>query len=189
MQGTTKFLAIWAAVSLVLLVGCSADGSTVAGPDTQPAPQGQAASRILETFRFTEEFHFVLSQAEYCPGFDVQIDVENKIVVQVFADRLHIHINSKGTQTNLATGFVLTDNGNWTDLVRLDGEGNAENVSTRGSVFHITIPGLGIVQLDAGIITFDPETGEVLFEGGPHGNFHLGTDYCALLAAGSPVAQ
>ena len=80
---------------------------------------------------------------------------------------------------------MLTDNGAWTEAVQLDGEGNAENVSVIGTIFRITIPGLGIVKQDTGIITFDPATGEVLFEAGPHEDFHGGTDYCALLAAGS----
>ena len=60
------------------------------------------------------------------------------------------------------------------DIVHLDGEGNAETVTTIGSVFRIVIPGQGIVVHDSGIITFDAETGEVLFEGGPHEAFHLG---------------
>jgi len=165
-----------------VVLGCSSDGPTLASPDPVLDQKAHAAGGHPEIFRFREEFHFVNPIGTECPSFAVQIDVENKIIVQVFETHLVIHINSKGTQTNLSSGFVLTDNGTWMDVLHLDGEGNVETVTRIGSMFRITLPGVGIVKQDTGIITFDAETGEVQFEAGPHEDFHSGTDYCALLS-------
>lgn len=170
-------------LAAALVLGCGSDGSTLAGQDPVFDQKGHAAGGHPEITRFTEEFHFVVPAGdEGCPSFAVQIDVENKIIVQEFETHVVIHINSKGTQTNLATGFSIDDNGSWMDIVHLDGVGNAETISTIGSIFRITIPGQGIVVQDTGIITFDAETGEVFFEAGPHEAFGVGADYCALLA-------
>jgi hypothetical protein len=174
-----------------LALGCGdspgvTDPATVAGPIPEFDQKGHAAGGHPEFTRFTEEFHFVIPEGEGCPSFAVQIDVENKIIVQVYETHLVVHINSKATFTNLATGFSIDDNGAWMEIVHFDGQGNAENVTVIGSLYRITIPGQGIVAQDTGIITYNPATGEVLFEGGPHEVFHgvVGPDYCSLLSGG-----
>ena len=88
-----------------------------------------------------------------------------------------------GSTVALATGVSIDDNGTWMDIVHFDGQGNAQTVTTIGSIFRIVIPGQGIVSQHTGIITFDAATGEVLFEGGPHENARgIEADYCGLLS-------
>jgi hypothetical protein len=173
-----------AVLASALVLGCGPEGSTLAGPEPGLDQKGHAAGGHPEITRFREEFHFVIPEGELCPSFEVQADIQNKIIVQVFETHLVVHFNSKATLTNLDTGFSIDDDGAWTQIVHFDGQGNAETVSVIGGIFRIVIPGQGIVAQDTGIITFDPATGEVLFEGGPHEVFHGGIDYCALLSGG-----
>jgi hypothetical protein len=183
MLGNTELLAACASAALILSVGC-ADSSNLTGPDPQFDQKGHAAGGHPEIFRFVEDLDAVFPEGEFCPSFAVESEGENKVMVQVFETHLVIKNNFKSTLTNLATGFSLDDNGAWMDIVRLDGEGNAETVTTIGSIFRITIPGQGIVAQDTGIITFDAATGEILFEGGPHEAAHGLLDICALLSGG-----
>jgi hypothetical protein len=50
-----------------------------------------------------------------------------------------------------------------------------------GLIFRNNIPDQGIVALSAGRITFNLDTGEVVFEGGPHPEFAQ-IDWCSMLA-------
>jgi hypothetical protein len=184
MLGDTRRLAACASAALILSVGCGTDSSTVAGPDPQFDQSGHAAGGHPEIFRFVEDLDVVFPEGEFCPSFGVEVEGENKIMVQVFETHLVVKNNYKSTLTNLATGFSFDDNGAWMDIVHFDGEGNAETVTTIGSIFRIVIPGQGIVVQDTGIITFDLATGEVLFEGGPHDAAAGLLDYCALLSSG-----
>jgi hypothetical protein len=183
MLGDTKLLAACASAALILSVGCT-DSSTLAGPDPQFDQKGHAAGGHPEIERFIDVFDVVIPAGEFCPSFAVEVEVENQVMVQVFETHLVVKNNFKSTLTNLATGFSIDDNGAWMDIVHLDGEGNAETVTTIGSIFRIVIPGQGIVVQDTGIITFDAATGEVLFEGGPHDAAAGLLDYCALLSSG-----
>jgi hypothetical protein len=179
--------------SVVALAACSE--SSMLGPGHEGVADqsvGSIAASLAaspvsggpEISRFTEEFHGVLPQPQFCGGFDVQIDGKNLIIVQVFEDHLLIHQDFTATLTNLSSGFALRDPASATAIVRLDAEGNRQNVTVAGSNLRITIPGLGIVAQDMGIITFT-QGGEVLFEAGPHQYFlGDGADLCALLAAG-----
>jgi hypothetical protein len=184
MLGDTRLLAACASAALILSVGCAGDSSTVAGPDPQFDQSGHAAGGHPEIFRFVDDLDAVFPEGEFCESFAVQSEGENQVMVQVFETHLVIKNNYKTTLTNLATGFSFEDNGAWMDIVHLDGEGNAETVTTIGSIFRITLRGQGIVAQDTGIITFDAATGEILFEGGPHDAAHGLFDYCTLLSSG-----
>jgi hypothetical protein len=188
MLGDNRLLAACASTVLILSLGCGIDGSTgpaldpVANPDLQSDQSGHAAGGHPEISRFVDDFDFTFAEGEFCPSFGVQVEGQNRIMVQVFETHLVIKNNYKATLTNLATGFSFDDNGAWMDIVHLDGEGNPETVTTIGSIFRIVIPGQGIVVQDTGIITFDAVTGEVFFEGGPHDAADGLLDYCTLLS-------
>ena len=185
MLGDIRLLAACASAALILSVGCAGDSTTETGPDPQFDQSGHAAGGHPEIFRFVEDLDNVFAEGEFCPSFAVESEGENKVMVHVFETHLVIKNNYKSTLTNLATGFSFEDNGAWMDIVHLDGEGNAETITTIGSIFRITLRGQGIVAQDTGIITFNAATGEVLFEGGPHEAAQGLVDYCILLSSGA----
>ena len=172
MQRNSMLSALCVSVALLFASGCAPDAETISGPDPQFDQTG--LGKRLAIFKFVDEFEFVIPAhpRRGCKGFAVGVAVRNKVTVQVFQTHLVIHNEFKSTLTNLATGFFLDDNGAWKDVLHFDEMGDLENVTTIGSIFRITVPGHGIVVQDTGIITFDPATGEVLFEGGPHEQFH-----------------
>jgi len=187
MLGNNRLLVTFAFAPVLFAAGCGADTQGVTGPS--PAAKshfdqsGLAAGGQPETSRFVEEIDFVTSEGNPC-AFAVAVKGEQTVVVQEFETHLLIHIQSQVTLTNLATGFSISDNGAITRVVRFDPLGSLENVTVFGSVYRITLPGTGIIVQDTGVITYDPVTNQVLFEGGPHEVFHTGeeVDYCALLA-------
>ncbi len=61
-------------------------------------------------------------------------------------------------------------------IVTFDG-----SVTFVGLPIKVSVAG-GTVILDAGKIVFNPETGEVLFEGGPHPTYYEGFDLCRVLS-------
>jgi hypothetical protein len=66
---------------------------------------------------------------------------------------------------NSATGkgFTAYEHGNFTfDL------SNDALVIETGVTFRVTVPGEGVVLLDAGRVEYDEETGDVVFVAGPH---------------------
>jgi hypothetical protein len=166
------------------VLGCGPEGSTPAGPHPEFDQKGHAAGGQPEINRFTDVFDFVVPEGEGCP-FAIRVEGQSKVIVQEFETHLVVHVNSNATVTNLATGFSIKDPGTFMNVVHFDELGNEETITAIGSVFRIVIPGQGIVAQDTGIITFDPATGDVLFEGGPHEVFHGEADVCAILSGGS----
>lgn len=169
-----------------LVLGCAPDATTPNGLDPVFDQRGHAAGGHPEIFRFTDDLDHTFAPGEFCEAFAVERSGQNKVMVQVFETHLVIHNQYKSTLTNLETGFAIDDNGAWMDVLHFDELGNLENVTIIGSYFRIVIPGRGIVAQETGIITFDPVSGEVFFEGGPHDVFHgIAPGYCTLLSGGS----
>jgi hypothetical protein len=184
MLGNTRLLTMCASAALVLGAGCGSDGQTLAGLEPRFDQKGLGAGGHPEIFRFKDVFDFVAPEGTECP-FAIQVVGQNRVIVQVFETHLVIHNNYKATITNLATGFAYTDNSAWMEVLHFNELGDLETVTVIGGFFHITIPGQGIVAHDTGIITFNPFTGEVLFEGGPHENFYgTAPGTCDLLSGG-----
>jgi hypothetical protein len=182
MPGTMRLLAVCALVALVLGTGCGSDDQTLVGLEPRFDQKGFGAGGHPEIFRFTDVFDVVVS--DECP-FAYEIEGQNKIMVQVFETHLVFHNNYQATITNLATGFAIKDKGAWMDILHFDELGDLETVTSIGGFIHVTIPGQGIVYQETGIITFNPFTGEVLFQGGQHDDFD-GTApvSCDLLSGG-----
>ena len=181
-MGTTRRLTMCALAALVLSAGCGSDEQTLVGLEPRFDQKGLGAGGHPEIFRFTEVFDVIV--ADECP-FEYEIDGQNKVMVQVFATHLVIHNNYQATITNLTNGFAVDDKGAWRDILHFNELGDLETVTTIGGFIHVTIPGQGIVYQETGIITFDPATGDVLFQGGQHDDFDgTAPASCDLLSGG-----
>ena len=182
MMGTTRRLTTCALAALVLSAGCGSDEQTLVGLEPRFDQKGLGAGGHPEIFRFTEVFDVIV--ADECP-FEYEIDGQNKVMVQVFATHLVIQNNYQATITNLTNGFAVDDKGAWRDILHFNELGDLETVTTIGGFIHVTIPGQGIVYQETGIITFDPATGEGLFQGGQHDDFDgTAPASCDLLSGG-----
>jgi hypothetical protein len=167
---------------LVLGTGCGSDDQTLVGLEPQFDQKGLGAGGHPEIFRFTDVFDVIVP--DECP-FAYEIDGQNQVMVRVFETHLVIHNNYQATITNLANGFAVKDKGAWMDVLHFDELGDVESVTTIGGFIHVTIPGQGIVYQETGIITFNPLTGEVQFQGGQHDNFDgTAPASCDLLSGG-----
>lgn len=119
----------------------------------------------------TERFDFVDSGvASECDGFDIIANYTGTVTLTTFFNaqgdpvRVQFHGRARGTLRNLDTGYTVKDapsiRNSFFDLVK----GTATHV---GVDFHITVPGAGVVVLQAGRIVFTgapPPT----FVAGPH---------------------
>lgn len=125
---------------------------------------------VTESFEFSESF----VDREAC-GFKVTVSFVGDGTVTFFSDgTAKVHINE--TFSVSAKGKTFSD----TDAFNVFVSDTSEALV--GLVMHLTVPGGGIVLLDAGKVVFD-ETG-VAFVAGPHqvleGDF---AKLCAALAA------
>jgi hypothetical protein len=118
-----------------------------------------------------------------CDGFDIIVNFKFTAMITEFYDangelvRVRGFFLGSGQLVNTVTGETNTGSGPsmFFDNFR------AETTTFVGLNFHNTVPGLGIVPLDAGRIVIDWATDDVVFEAGPHPGFE-GIDWCAILA-------
>lgn len=82
--------------------------------------------------------------------------------------RSNAHVQFRGELTNRDTGLTVRDDRTFTET--FDPEGSTLRVA--GLVWSLNVPGHGVIALDAGTVTFDLATGEILHEGGPHQVLH-----------------
>jgi hypothetical protein len=131
-----------------------------------------------------ETFHFEGTNEPWtsCEGFDIVVNFQVDIVERTFYDRtgepvrIQAQFRGEGQLVNTVTGATNTGSSPSMDIIDL----RAGTITTVGLVFHNNLPGSGIVALQAGRITFDLETGEVLFSAGPQPGFE-GIDWCSIL--------
>jgi hypothetical protein len=91
--------------------------------------------------------------------------------------RIRIAALFEGTLTNPETGESIRGQQELIIFVDLE---QATEETWAGLRFRAVFPGAGAVLLDAGRLIFDTNTGEVLFEAGPHQVFHEDFEaYCA----------
>jgi hypothetical protein len=105
------------------------------------------------------EYSFV--DDESCPGTAIEVNGTGRVIIyEETEDTFVAHFNIYETDT--ANGKTVVNNQAYN--VRF-----TDNVARfTGTVFNIQAPGAGNVLTDAGILIFDADSGEVLFEGGPH---------------------
>jgi hypothetical protein len=169
----------------VILAGCENPAEPADSAAGAPGTPVLSAAEMPTIFHFTASFDFVIPAGESgprttCP-FEIHVEGQDKVIVQRFDSYIVFHNVYTSTLTNLVTGFAIQDNGDWKDIDHF----GQPNVTTVGTNFRITIPGHGMVGQDTGIITVDNNTGEVLFEGGPHENFQDPELVCTLLSGGA----
>jgi hypothetical protein len=139
-------------VALVAAVGFASAEAAVATPPTS-ATESASGAVVLE---------------DLCP-FDVISNFSSKVTVRTFYDQAGNAVRIQTTNSFVATlsdantGKAVSDRDHWTTIDHLEGR-----FAIVGLLFHINIPGHGIVIIDAGKIVFDSETGEIAFEAGPH---------------------
>jgi hypothetical protein len=105
-----------------------------------------------------------------CGEFQVLTDFVFDIHAIVFFDdegnedfaRSHVQIHDFYYNSETGEGFAETEASN--PVVDLPGE---EEITSVGLRYHVTVPGEGLVLVDAGRLEFD-ENGEVVFAAGPH---------------------
>jgi hypothetical protein len=133
------------------------------------AGSASAAKPVVRTDHF-EGTEFIAD----CGDFDVLTDFELDIREVVFFDdegkedfaRVHFQFHdffySLDNSGTVGEGFAETNSGN--DLVDLP---SGNEITSVGLSYHVTVPGEGVVLLQAGRLVFD-EAGEIVFQAGPH---------------------
>jgi hypothetical protein len=129
---------------------------------------------LMHTFDDTGSFAFDCPNADLTETFTFH----DTSIFTFSADgaliRVDDHVSFSGVITNNDTGATYRDPGH--ALNRFDVETGV--FTQAGLVYNITIPGQGVVALDAGVISFDP-FGNVTIHG-PHEVFN-GLDLCEVL--------
>jgi hypothetical protein len=145
---------------------------------------GSASAAKPEATTFHEEGTYFLAD---CGDFDVLTDFEEDASVVLFFDnqgnedflRVHEHFHDFFYNSVTGEGFAETD----TVLDVIDLQSGTESLS--GLAFHVTVPGEGVVLLDAGRLVADAE-GNLVFEAGHHQIFGSNPDTEKLCAALAP---
>ena len=141
---------------------------------------GVVPANASQPVTFTVEFddHFV--DTEIC-DFDVEVRFVGTLRITEFYDRagnlVRVQIKGKdlGTATNVETGKTASGVDNWLETI----DPTKDVGVIRGLVFHLNVPGHGIVLIDAGYIAFQGD--EVVRVAGPHQVFE--GEFEALCAA------
>jgi hypothetical protein len=105
-----------------------------------------------------------------CDGFQVFDDYDETIVRSDFYDNdgilieTHLAINGTDTYRQSVTGQSIIMGTHY--MVHIDRRTMLD--SAGGLLYHLLIPGLGHVLLDAGRTVYDRTTGTLIFLAGPH---------------------
>jgi len=122
-----------------------------------------AAAPLVTTDVVTDSFAFD------CGGYDAVDAFTFTVRDKIFFDdegtpiRVVGAFHWEGTLTNSASGFSIKDNASYAYDVDL----TSGTVRTHGLFYSWNVPGQGIVTIDAGAVTFEPD-GSVSFAAGPH---------------------
>jgi hypothetical protein len=105
-----------------------------------------------------------------CDGFQVLDDYEITMVRTTFYDndgnrtQMLIKIDGTDTYRHSVTGQAITMGSHF--MIRNDYR--AGTGSAMGMQYHLTVPGLGQVLLDVGLLVYDFQVGDYVFSAGPH---------------------
>jgi hypothetical protein len=129
------------------------------------AGSASAARPEVRTFHF-EDTEFIAD----CGDFEVLTDYVLDIRSLVFFDdagnedfaREHFVFHDFFYNSETGEGFAETNTGNTVIDLQTGNE-----ISSSGLSYHVTVPGEGVVLLQAGRLEFN-EAGEVVFTAGPH---------------------
>ena len=116
--------------------------------------------------RAKEPFHFEWVDDWTCPGTEITVVADGSDNVREWEGRFMDHVIAVATLT--ANETTVTNNTSATYVFN-EREGM---LKIAGTLYNIQVPGEGVVLLDAGVVVFDTETGEVTREAGPHMQLH-----------------
>jgi hypothetical protein len=143
-----------------------------------------AAVPVLASGPIIERIHIVVDVTIPCPDFDIAVSGTVDVVLRLFFDedgdfvRGQANVRRQLTYVNLDTGKTVVQYDAFLEV--FDPATNTLRVS--GLPFSVRGEE-GMLFFDAGNIIFDPATGEVFFEAGPHPLFHgLVPSPCEVLA-------
>jgi hypothetical protein len=176
--------ASWAAVpgTTYLIMEAGLDAAVTGEPDlSNKGGHGTITLYSVSGRMLTLNFDVTASFDFDCPNVDLSetFTFHDTAILSFRADgsirRVDDHITYSGVITNNDTGATYRDPGHSLDRYNVD-----TGVSrTVGLIYNITIPGQGVVALDAGYLSFDA-FGNVTIHG-PHEVFD-GLDLCEVLA-------
>lgn len=143
---------------------------------------GVAAPAAADQPSMTRVFFDDDTIEDFTCGFLIVEEFDGRVDITVFVDgdgnptRIRVAALFQGTLTNPETGESIR--GDQELILFFPADGSEETWA--GLRFRAVFPGAGAVLLDVGRISFDPATGEVFFEAGPHQVFHEDFEaYCA----------
>jgi hypothetical protein len=120
------------------------------------------AARAAPPAKDTSFGSFTFEDTTTCPGITItQHNEERDTTIELSPTRLLIQRHGVATLT--ANGKTLTSD--FSAQIFID---EPNTVKVVGTVYNIQVPGAGSVVMDAGNVSFDFETGEVLYVHGPH---------------------
>ena len=123
--------------------------------------------------------HDTFVDSETC-GFDITVHASGSFKSSDYYDnsgviyKTIITVGAGGPFTirETAKGTTLTmQNQSYQVMITYNADGSINTFTLDGPVMRFTVPGGGVVLLDAGKVTFDGE-GNIVFEAGPHQQFH-----------------
>jgi hypothetical protein len=124
-----------------------------------------------------EPFHFEWTDDWTCPGTEIAIVADGSDNVREWDGRFMDHAMAVATLT--ANGKAVTDNASATYV--FDDAGGRLMIA--GTLYNIQVPGEGVLLLDAGVVVYDTETGQLVREAGPRMQLHGDVSgLCAYLA-------
>jgi hypothetical protein len=135
---------------LVIVMVASFAGTALAGPESHQS--------------WEEPYHYDVD----CGDFNVILDGMVRVSVNYFADehnnpnRVKWQYQYDGTISSTAVGKLYHDHTTYNGVSQWSGERTLQGV-----VFHINVPGGGVIMLVAGHIVWD-ENGDVSFVAGPN---------------------
>jgi hypothetical protein len=130
--------------------------------------------------RVKDPFHFEWVDDWTCPGTEITVVADGSDNIGEWDGRFMDHVIAVATLT--ANGKTLTNSTSATYLFN-EREGT---LKIAGTLYNVQVPGEGVVLLDAGVVIFNTETGELVREAGPHMQFHGDVSgLCSYFAAGN----
>lgn len=156
---------------------------------------GTAPASAVPPARETASFEITDFPVGSCGAFNILGNAEVTLRTTTFFDGggnptlVEVYVERRGNFVNSITGSAVTDFGTFT--IFLDFQRGTQ--AWIGVVFHVNVPGEGVVALDAGsiVVSLDADVGTyfamaetigVVFEGGPHELFNSLEPLCAALS-------
>lgn len=131
------------------------------------------------SFHVKEPFHFEWVDDWTCAGTEIAVVADGSDSVREWDGRFMDHVMAVATLT--ANGKTVTDNASATYLF----SERRGTLQIAGTPYNIQVPGEGVILLDAGVVVFDAESGELVREAGPHMRLHGDVSgLCSYFAAG-----